>query len=499
MPKHFSDDESASKVSSEAEPPRACELEEQSHGAFPTLPQIALSPTSSSLCKARVREALFHKVEPIRVSHFILLQRLGAGAMGEIYEAFDELLDRRVALKLVLHGSSVTPESDDLLVREARALAQVSHPNVVQIFEVGTHENRPFIAMELVRGQTLTSWVNDAGQMPRLLRRREILRRFIAAGRGLEAAHAAGVAHRDFKPDNVLVGEDGRVRVVDFGLARVVVPGPYQSTLGRGSGTHRLPSQTDATLQSDTAAPRLTAETRLTRTGTVMGTPRFMAPEQIRGEMPDHRSDQFSFCVALYHALYDAFPFHGEDPKDLLASIESGVGGLEHSAGLGARLRKALCRGLSVEPSQRYAHMGELLGELESILRCRRGWIAGAVLLLALGAGFYILAPRQDDPCAHAGEGMETSWSFKRQLTTQVAFARTLMPYAWTTWKATRQRLDDYSSRWRSAAKASCRARYVSHEESEVQFQQRTICLRRAHGQVDALVSELERGASDTV
>src|SRR5215468_10110971 len=142
--------------------------------------------------------------------------------MGEIYAAYDERLDRRVALKLVRHGSELTGRADQLLLREAQALAQVSHPNVVQIYEAGTHEGRLFIAMELIHGQTLTGWLRDAAQLPRPVRQRETLRRFIAAGRGLEAAHAAGVAHRDFKPDNVLVGEDGRVRVVDFGLARAL-------------------------------------------------------------------------------------------------------------------------------------------------------------------------------------------------------------------------------------------------------------------------------------
>src|SRR5215468_6927749 len=146
--------------------------------------------------------------------------------MGEIYAAYDERLDRRVALKLVRHGSELTGRADQLLLREAQALAQVSHPNVVQIYEAGTHEGRLFIAMELVRGQTLACWLRDAAQLPRPHRQREILRRFVAAGRGLEAAHAAGVAHRDFKPDNVLVGEDGRVRVVDFGLARALTGAP---------------------------------------------------------------------------------------------------------------------------------------------------------------------------------------------------------------------------------------------------------------------------------
>src|SRR5262245_13552108 len=200
-----------------------------SESELPSLPTVTepRGSVSANVRKAQVRAALFHKkLEPVRVGRFILLEQLGVGAMGEIYAAYDERLDRRVALKLVRHGSDLTVRADELLLREAQALAQVSHPNVVQIYEAGAHDGRLFIAMELIRGQTLTQWLQDASQMPRPHRSREILRRFIAAGRGLEAAHAAGVAHRDFKPDNVLVGRDGRVCVVDFGLARVLVDDP---------------------------------------------------------------------------------------------------------------------------------------------------------------------------------------------------------------------------------------------------------------------------------
>src|SRR3954468_8231043 len=203
----------------------------------------AAPPNVSSLRKAQVRAALFHKSEPIRIGRFILLEPLGAGAMGEIYAAYDERLERKVALKLVRSGSSLTAKADERLLREAQTLAQVSHPNVVQIYEAGTYNGRLFIAMELVRGKTLTSWLRDAAQLPRAVRQREILRQFIAAGRGLEAAHAAGLAHRDFKPDNVLVGDDGRVRVVDFGLA------------GRlGEGPEPLPAEAAGEIE-DSAAP----------------------------------------------------------------------------------------------------------------------------------------------------------------------------------------------------------------------------------------------------
>src|SRR5262249_32053490 len=198
--------------------------------------------------------------------------------------------------------------------------------------------------------------------------------------------------------------------------------------------------------------PKLTAATRLTRTGTLMGTPRFMAPEQIRGGVADHRSDQFSFCVALYHALYGAFPFAGEHPHELLDSIEMGVLGSEHSAGLAAGLRKALCRGLSVDPSERFHSMAELLAALEPGLRRRRGWIAGAVLLFPAALAVYLWPSRHTDPCARAGDGIDAAWSAERRAQVRDAFARSDRPYAEAAWRGASHRLDDYAGRWRDAA-----------------------------------------------
>jgi serine/threonine protein kinase/tetratricopeptide (TPR) repeat protein len=507
---------------------------------FPTLPEAPVSPMSSNVLKAKVRAALFHKVEPVRVGRFILLERLGAGSMGEIYAAYDERLDRRVALKLVRHGSDLTVQADALLLREAQALAQVSHPNVVQIYDAGTHEGRLFIAMELIRGQTLTGWLHDAAQLPRPVRQRETLRRFIAAGRGLEAAHTAGVAHRDFKPDNVLVGEDGRVCVADFGLARVLVDDPALGLPDRTARNDEPPAAArldfghGATVRMDAAAdrrataaavqdgaadeavavppytpadapsvtperPKLTAATRLTRTGTVMGTPRFMAPEQIRGGVADHRSDQFSFCVALYHALHGAFPFAGEHPHELLDAIETGVPGSEHSAGLAAGLRKALCRGLSVDPSERFPSMGELLAALEPGLRRRRGWIAGAVLLFLAVVAVYFWPSRQVDPCARAGDGIASAWSADRRAQVRAAFGRSDRPYADAAWHGASQRLDDYASRWRDAAVAACRLTHVDRVQSAQQLDRRMLCLERGSRQVAALVTELATGAQGAI
>jgi serine/threonine protein kinase/tetratricopeptide (TPR) repeat protein len=547
----------------------------------------AESSMSSNVRKAQVRAALFRKLEPIRIGRFILLEPLGAGAMGEIYAAYDDQLDRKVALKLVKNGSSLTAKADERLLREAQTLAQVSHPNVVQIYEAGTYNGRLFIAMELIRGKTLTSWLKDAAQVPRAVRQREILRQFIAAGRGLEAAHAAGVAHRDFKPDNVLVGDDGRVRVVDFGLARALVdePGDEASAWSGGAldddsieaGTPTLtldeislgetvtssdretsdgaPSagqvvgaqsargsaaldgvatQLDSTPATapapipraatgeplvmpamparpampgrastsdpSSSAPKLKAAVRLTETGTVMGTPSYMAPETLRGAIADRRSDQFSFCVALYQALYDAFPFSGRSLRELRDAMESGEVAFASGVPVAGYVRKALYRGLSVSPAQRFASMGELLAALEPRTRRRRGWIAVAVSLFAvvLGAG-YLRSRAQVDPCAAAGTGIDEPWSGERQGAIHAAFGRSELPFAEATWRGVKARVDGYTGHWRDEATAACQATHVAHMQSAEQLDKRMLCLDRGRRQLAALASELGTGAPDTV
>src|SRR5262249_12028014 len=203
------------------------------------------------------------------VGRFTVLEHLASGGMGSVYAAYDPDLDRRVALKVIATNSSIG--ADDLrwrLLREAQAMARLSPPNVAVVHEVGTISGQVFLAMEYVEGGTLREWLNQRARTWQ-----EVVGHFIQAGRGLAAAHASGLVHRDFKPDNVLIGEDGRVRVVDFGLVR-----PREDSLG------------------DRRAATLS--TPLTAVGTLLGTPRYMAPEQMRSKTPDGRADQFSFCVA---------------------------------------------------------------------------------------------------------------------------------------------------------------------------------------------------------
>ena len=223
-------------------------------------------------------------VRGAQVGRYVVLDLVGEGAMGQVYAAYDPVLDRKVAIKL-LHPLVEGAEAQERLLREAKSLARVAHPNLVGVHDAGAFRDSVFIAMEFVEGQTLRAWLQ-----PRTRNQREVLDAFLQAGRGLAAAHAAGLVHRDFKPENVLVGRDGRVRVSDFGLARDVAEPSRPAELAP-----------DAALLE---TPKLQ-----TATGALVGTPAYMAPEQLAGRRADARADQFSFAVALYEGLSGQRPF----------------------------------------------------------------------------------------------------------------------------------------------------------------------------------------------
>ncbi|MBZ5710726.1 protein kinase domain-containing protein [Nannocystis pusilla] len=293
-----------------------------------------------------------------RLGRYTLLRVLGQGGMGVVHVAYDDLLDRRVAIKRVRAGSN---DAHGRILHEAKALAQLSHPNVVQIFEVSASAGRIFIAMEYVPGSTLRAWTQRwraAGGS-----QRELLDMFVQAGRGLAAAHAQGLVHRDFKPENVLVGEDGRARVVDFGLVTWddLADEPARPDDGDMRGT----------------------QVRLTAAGVILGTPAYMSPEQFAGRPADARSDQFSFCAALYEALCAAQPFAGETFAELHDAVVAGDlrdPGERVPAWLWAVLR----RGLAHRPEDRFPTMGELLERLASDpLAARRQRLRVAALALA--------------------------------------------------------------------------------------------------------------------
>ena len=316
------------------------------------------------------------------IGRFVVIAELGRGGMGIVYAAHDPELDRQVALK-VMRGAAEDDEDRLRMLREGRAMARVTHPNVITVYEVGTEGSTVFLAQELLDGGTLGQWLASPRSPA------EILETFVAAGRGLAAAHAAGLVHRDFKPDNVLLGKDGRVRVADFGLARTVgAPPEALATTTRGG-----PPRDDLEVARGPMSP-------LTRTGAVMGTPRFMAPEQHRGERADARSDQFGFCVALYHALYQAWPFGGKTAVALADAVLAGR--LEPppaSARVPARLHALLVHGLSRNPEARFPSMDALLAALAHVPGRRPGRVVlvGGALVLVAGtvAGGYAVVRSQ--------------------------------------------------------------------------------------------------------
>ncbi|MBX7084747.1 MAG: serine/threonine protein kinase [Nannocystaceae bacterium] len=311
--------------------------------ALPSPPPPSLAPLELERLRGAVRAGLFSTpAELPRLGRYTLLRCIGHGGMGIVYVARDEELGREVAIKLL--RAEIGGGDERRLAHEARALAKLSHPNVVTVFDVGEHEGRRFIAMEYVVGQDLRRWL-DA---PRPLR--EVLRMFVAAGRGLQAAHAVGLVHRDFKPDNVLVGDDGRPRVLDFGLAR----GPDAALTG-SARPPSLPTGIDALATTFTSA------------GALIGTPAYMAPEQYLGEPADARTDQFAFAVSLYHAVWGERPFAGDDAHQLaLAIVRGRVRPGQPRYPVPAWLEAALARALRVDPGGRFEDMTAMLAAIEA-------------------------------------------------------------------------------------------------------------------------------------
>ncbi|WP_338872440.1 protein kinase domain-containing protein [Myxococcus stipitatus] len=298
------------------------------------------------------------RLEGTRLGPYVLRELLGVGGMGVVYAAEDPRLARRVAVKLLRPvPEDQEAESRARLSREAQAMARLSHPHVLPVFELGQEDGRDYLVMEWVEGTTLAGWLREQERPWR-----EVLEKFLEAGQGLAAAHRQGLVHRDFKPTNVLVGRDGRARVMDFGLAR---------RWRGGDG--------DAHATSREAAPTPPADdleqTFLTREGAAPGTPAYMSPEQRWGLPVDARSDQFSFCVALHEALHGARP--------------SGAAHAKKSSKLPRHVQAALSRGLETEPRARHPSMEALLQALTAPPSRRPWWLGlGAVSL----GGLLVLA-----------------------------------------------------------------------------------------------------------
>jgi tetratricopeptide (TPR) repeat protein/predicted Ser/Thr protein kinase len=427
------------------------------------------------------------------IGRYTILALVGRGGMGAVYAAYDPELDRKIALKL-LRARSSDRRSRSRLLREAKAIAKLSHPNVVVVHDAGTFDERVFIAMEFVEGRTLKEWLAEA---PRT--RREILDVFVSAARGLHAAHTAGLVHRDFKPQNVMVSVTGAVRVMDFGLAREVdADGHAPGEAALEAGAEPLPMS--AASSSRTSDGDLT----FTRTGELVGTPLYMAPEQFMAARTDARTDQFSFCVALHQALFRAHPFAGDSIDVLVARVlTADVQPPPAKHDVPTWLRRVLLRGLAVAPAARWPSMAALIEALErDPARARRRWGAAAGLALLVGAATITLVrgPRRAESLCRGGPArLAGLWEpagpagtpRPRRDALAAAFEHAGGAQARETWTRVEGALDRYASRWLGMYRDACEATHARGEQSSETLDLRMGCLDERRDDLRALTDVL--------
>jgi serine/threonine protein kinase len=440
------------------------------------------APTVSGASTAAAPAA---EAQPERLGRYVLLEKIGAGGMGEVYLAYDPELERKVALKVLRADQARLPEATGgraRLLREAQAAAALTHRNVVTIYDVGTFDDEVFIAMEFVDGVTLGAWQSDH---PRTWH--EVLGKYRMAAEGLIAAHDADLVHRDFKPDNVLVANDGTARVLDFGLAKPRVEGGPAS-------------KTDASA-STSGGSRSSAN--LTRTGVVLGTPAYMSPEQFRGGSVGPASDQFSFCVALWEGLFGSRPFGGLDYDTLRGVVTKGVvEAPPRGRSVPAWLERVVRKGLSPEVADRHPSMRALLAELDRVPRRRRAVaLVSAVVLGATAVGglaFREGQRQQETPC-DPDTRLRSVWSPQRRDAVEAAFLRTGRPFAESSWTATRSALDAHFGRWRAGYLDACEATRVRGEQSQSALEHRMRCLDRRLNEAGVLLSLLQDADAELV
>jgi tetratricopeptide (TPR) repeat protein len=421
---------------------------------------------TEDLAMARVRGRLFAQAPAVvRVGRYLVLERLGRGAHGEVHRAWDERLERTVALKLVRPRSAADGRA---LLDEARALARLVHPNVVALFDADELPGgEVYLAMELVAGGSLGDWLARSDARPR-----DIVRLLHGAAQGLHAAHVAGLVHRDIKPENLLITSDGRLEIADFGLARI---------LGDGDRDEPLPPLViDDSAATETTSPR-------GPTSAFAGTPRYMAPEQHLGLTVDPRSDQYAFCAVAWLAFTGHPPFLGDTRDALLAAKRRGPDPAA-AAGMPPRIRRALLRGLAFDPAQRHADVSALVAVLDPS-RTRR-WLPA--WLVVGGAGVGALMATRADPAACDGGAQHLQGVFDASRRAAIAemYATRPEPYASTTWDSTAHALAAWIAQWQAAHLELCEA-HRRGETSAPLHDARMACLAQRRGELAALVERL--------
>ena len=403
------------------------------------LAQLARSPLVSARSDADTVDADAPPLLPRRllagesVGRYVIERELGAGGMGVVYVARDPELDRQVAIKLLRPRLAEGAAGQERLLAEARTLAALSHDNVVQVFDVGTHADQVYVAMELVVGANLRQWRTQAKPDWR-----DALRVCTAAGEGLAAVHRAGINHRDVKPSNVLVADDGRVVLIDFGLA---------------GAQSRTPSHD------------------------LVGTPGYIAPEQLEGEPPDPRGDQYAFCVLLHETLFGARPFDEDGER---VNVERGR--------VPASVVAAIDRGLYPRPDERFPDMPALLAALRIRRRATPVVVSAAVLGTAAAALLWL---QPEDECGAAEDHVAAMWAGRRSQAAE-AFARTELSFADATWRHTSDNVDAWTEGWTAAYADAC-------ETGGEQLDARMACLHRARRRVGAVIGMFADADRDAV
>jgi tetratricopeptide (TPR) repeat protein/predicted Ser/Thr protein kinase len=388
------------------------------------------------------------------IGRFRVERMVGAGGMGVVYRALDPELDRAVAIKL-LRPELLSPHARARLLREAQAMARLSHPNVVVVYEVGGFREQTFLVMEYVDGRTLRDWLRaDKRAVP------AIVDMFVQAGRGLAAAHAAGIVHRDFKPGNVLVGDDGRARVTDFGLAR-------------GSGAPDHPS---ADIPGG-FSPGSPLHSDMTQPGTLIGTPAYMPPEQRRRGRGSEKSDQWSFCASVHEALHGVLP-----------------GGVPLSKDVPAAIQQVILRGLRDEPDDRWPSMEALLDALARDPARRRRRIALAAGLTVVAAAVAVPLALRGPSCGD--DKLAETWGPSQRDAVRAAFAATHVPAADALAGESVAALDAYAADWAKLREVACRTRGALSERAA---DLRMACLDQRRRDLGAVVAVLARADDKTV
>ncbi len=425
------------------------------------------------------------------IGRYQITRYLGSGGMSTVYVAHDPDLDRHVAVKLLRRR--VSKPDRQRMVREARVLAQVSHPNVVHVYEAGIHDDDVFIAMELVKGMSFKHWCE---QNPRP-DWRQLRRAYIEVGRGLAAAHAQGIIHRDVKPANLLLGTDGHALVVDFGVAAASANKVVQG--GDAALDADRDTNSNANWEALPSAAAKLGET-LTATGTFVGTPAFMAPEQHRGIRVGPAADQYALCVAMFLSLYGTLPFGmsgSQSASELLdrkrrAELERPPG-----SAVPLWLHQVLARGLAMEPQDRYPSMNALVAALEDDpveRRAARARIARIALMSSVLAGavaslvvMRLAAGTQRDNCQQMTDDLASVWSPDIRNHIRKAFAATGAPFAGEAFQRVSTHLNDYANQWLAMRMETCESAQMHEQPPAELVYLRINCLERRRTQLGVL------------